>query len=169
MPIGHCLARNLFDAVQFCLLLDVMLLAIGVWSLNMYDMQDTIPETRDRLRVQTWAAAIGLAAALIFKSADKYISVAVLLGIASAAVFAFSATSEWRYASAVSTMADRGEVDVSGFFWPSEMLQYFFILIMVLNHLLLAHFGQKELRGRLGNKPVPNEERNHDGYSGDVL
>ena len=63
------------------------------------------------------------------------------------------------YASAVSKMSDRGEVELSAFFWPSEVLQYLFIVIIVANHLFLAHFGRLEVREML-HKPIsddPNE------------
>ena len=157
MPIGHCLAKNLYHAVQFCLLLDIMLIVTGLWGLNSYNTDDSIAETQTRLKVQTFAAMIGLVAAVIFKGAQKYMAIGVLFAVAGAAVFAFSAISEWAYASAVSKLADEGRVELSGLFWPSEMLQYVFILILVLNHLLLAHHGQQLVRERI-HKPIPDDE-----------
>lgn len=159
MPIGHCLAHSYRDAVQYCLLLDVFMVAIGLWTLNQWDWQDQIPEARTRVKVQTFGAALGLAATMIFRMDEqRYFAIAVLLAVVAAVVHAFSALSEWSYASAASEKADLGLVELSGWFWLAELAQYVFILILVLNHLLLAKYGREELRGHLMHSPVARED-----------
>ena len=148
MPIGYFLVRSFPDAVQFCLLIDVMLVGVGFWNLNEANWQDDMPEARTRIKVQTFAAALGLGSALIFKGKDahRYLGAAVLLAAGASIVFAFSSLSEWSYASAASSQAELGIVELSSWFWTVEMFQMFLILILVLNHLLMAHFGRTELR-----------------------
>ena len=96
MPIGHFMAKNLYDAEQFCLLINLMLMALGLWGLNRYDLEDSIPETQARLRVQTFGATVGLAAVVVVKAARKYVAIGVILAVCAAAIFAFSATSSKR-------------------------------------------------------------------------
>ena len=157
--IGHCLAKTIDDAIHFCLLLDLTLLAIGLWSLSKYDEDSAIAELRTREKVTAVGAAIGLVSVVLFKApSQKFNAIAIILAAAAACVFAFTVYSEASYSSAVSKMAERGMVVLSNFFWPSEILQYVFILVMVLNHLLLAHHGRLELRARHVHKQLPRSD-----------
>ena len=169
MPIGHFIARSLEDAVHFCTLLDGMLIVLSLWSLNRYDVDERIDEEQTRLTVQLVAASMGLPAALIFKGQRKLHGLGVLLAAGATAVYAFSVCSEWSYSSAVSRLVDSGRVEVSAFFWPTEILQYAFILVLVLNHLFLAQFGRQELRKQLMHNKVPNNGDSGYQYQADEV
>ena len=172
MPIGYFLAKSFQDALQFCMLLDLMLVGVGLWQLNEGDWERDLPEARTRLKVQSFAAAIGLASACIFKSrdADRYLGAAVVLAVASAAVFAFSALSEWSYAWAAQDKADEGLVELSSWFWTVEAFQFVLILILTLNHLLMAQFGRQELREYMhGHTRVSREDDKFRSEASEVL
>lgn len=166
--IGYCLGKSLYDAAQFCLLLDTMVGVLCLWTLIneqsktlAYDELDPLADvTRARLQVQLVAACLGLPAAAAFKmdiTQRTLVKLALLLAICSSITFAYSSTSEWSYGAAVSAAVNRGQIEVSGLFWPTEWLQYLFIAIMSLNHALLAHYGREQLSCEQ-HKPVPEND-----------
>ena len=163
MVIGHCLAKSLYDAAQFCLLLDIMLLAIGLWTSNGYDWEDEIDEYKTRINYVTLGACLGLPAAGVFKleysGSVHVVNVSLGLALCSAVVFIYSWTAEWAYAAKVSEMEKYGEVEKCEIPRPppegEEVPDYVTMIFVKYKEVGSAIKAQVELEGRtFGGKAV---------------
>ena len=169
MPIGHFFARSIDDASQILILLDGFVILIGIYNLmQSNENQAAREEAQWRSLVQTWGAVIGLPGAVLAKSADKSspVSAASAFAMASALIFAYSATAEWAQSQKLTEEADLGTVVLSDWYWAAEAIAYFFIVIMAGNHFLLSVFLYRRLKWlKGGNRPVFQDEP---GYNDNI-
>lgn len=162
MVIGHCLARTQADAVQFCLLVDAMVVMLHLWNaMTSHEERDVNFEGSGRGVWAGWGAAIGLAATVtIGRDSDtpnmaRYARSALML-----ATFCFAVDFISSIGGLMSAKheIDEGLVDVSSWFWPLSFLNVVIWLVITINHLLLAHFSFKQGKEEGSHHSVvPNE------------
>ena len=147
--IGYWLAKTLDDALQFCGIVDIMILLMHLYNFFVdKDATDVNFEGAGRGTWAGWGAAVGLAAAVaISKNGGwKNVSWAQALKFAQhasllAALFFFiDFVSSITGLGHAKEMIDDGEVTVGFWFWPLSFLNSIIWLLVTANHLLLSRF-----------------------------
>ena len=146
--MGICLSRGLLDAAELCVIFDAILiistLYIVIWKPG--ENSSVGVEERRFYASQIVAASIGFPSSLLIKYLFNFrpvVLTALMLSIAATLAFVYSLFAELLSLLSLKRQISLNTVTVGDHpqcFWLLQYLDVFVMLVVCINHGLLAHF-----------------------------
>ena len=144
MCLNACLASGLVDAVYLCGMIDLALLASGVYTVTV-GTRGPVREEADYNNGQNLAACVGLLASAVlwrFSKVRPMVQLSCMLAFASFVAYIVVVILVVRSTLAVREAVARLTVEIEDNYWPFAYLNAFVVVVITINHGLLAYFAR---------------------------